>query len=66
VGVVPAFVIAALIEGFVTGHSNVGAAVQVGIGIAAGVAYLLFLFGLPSGRRLDDAPDAAATAGLSA
>lgn len=50
VGVVPAFVLAALIEGFVTGRDLFPPAVQVGIGCVVGAAYLLFLFGLP-GRR---------------
>lgn len=69
VGVVPAFVIAALIEGFVTGQSAFPKPVQVGIGVVVGVAYLLFLFGSPLGRARDEgpqpprAPDAAATAG---
>ena len=50
VGVVPAFVLAALIEGFVTGRDLLPPAVQVGIGCVVGAAYLLFLFGLPLWR----------------
>jgi len=50
-GVIPAFVIAAAIEGFVTG-SSVPAGVQIGLGIAIAVSYVAFLFGWrPGGRR---------------
>lgn len=50
VGVVPAFLAAALIEGFVTG-SGLPTAVQIGIGVAALAGYLAFL-----ARRADE-PD---------
>jgi uncharacterized membrane protein SpoIIM required for sporulation len=46
VGVIPAFVVAALIEGFLTGTS-VPAPVNIGIGAGVVAAYLAFLFGLP-------------------
>lgn len=49
VGVIPAFLVAALIEGLVTGTS-VPVAVQIGLGVAAELVYLAFLVGRP-GRR---------------
>jgi uncharacterized membrane protein SpoIIM required for sporulation len=42
-GVIPAFVVAAFIEGFVTG--NVPAAVSVTVGVVVWLGYLLFLIG---------------------
>src|SRR2546425_2473441 len=45
-GAIPAFGVAALIEGFVTGTS-IPASVQLGLGVAVVVAYLAFLFGRP-------------------
>ncbi len=45
-GVIPAFGIAALIEGFITGTS-IPAAVQLGLGTGVAVAYLAFLFAKP-------------------
>src|SRR6266545_4547490 len=48
IGVIPAFVVAALIEGFVTGTA-LPDAVEIGIGVAASVGYLLWL--VTSGRR---------------
>jgi uncharacterized membrane protein SpoIIM required for sporulation len=48
VGVIPAFLAAAAIEGFVTGHAVLPRAAQVALGFAVGIAYLVFLFGLPA------------------
>jgi len=45
-GVIPAFGIAALIEGFITGTS-IPAGVQLGLGTGVAVAYLAFLFAKP-------------------
>lgn len=50
VGAVPAFVVAALVEGFVTGQGHIPRVVQLALGVGLGVAYLVFLFGLPSRR----------------
>lgn len=49
-GVVPAFILAAMIEGFVTGTS-VSHAIQLAIGILVASAYWCFLFGWWPGRR---------------
>jgi uncharacterized membrane protein SpoIIM required for sporulation len=49
-GVVPAFIIAALIEGFVTG-TTIPHAVQVGLGVLVAGSYLCFLFGWWPGRN---------------
>ncbi len=49
VGVIPAFVIAALVEGFVTGTS-VPDALEIGLGVALGAGYLAFLIGPPRRR----------------
>ena len=51
VGVIPAFVMAALIEGFVTGTS-VPHVVQLALGVVVEAVYLCFLFGWWPGRRL--------------
>jgi uncharacterized membrane protein SpoIIM required for sporulation len=51
IGVVPAFVIAAIVEGFLTG-STVPAAVQLGVGALLEVCYLAFLFGPPRRNAL--------------
>jgi uncharacterized membrane protein SpoIIM required for sporulation len=51
-GVVPAFVLAAMIEGFVTG-TTVPHAVQLAIGIVVAGTYWCFLFGWWPGRRRD-------------
>ena len=56
VGVVPAFAVAAFIEGFITGR--VPAGVSICIGVAVWVGYLLLLFGRP--RRSSTRPVAAA------
>ena len=47
VGVIPAFVVAAVIEGFVTGTA-VPTAVQLGLGALLEVGYVAFLFGIPA------------------
>jgi len=49
VGVVPAFAIAAFIEGFVTGR--VPAGVEIGLGVVAAAAYVVFLSGWRPWRR---------------
>jgi uncharacterized membrane protein SpoIIM required for sporulation len=49
-GVIPAFVLAAIIEGFVTGTS-VPHAIQLTLGAVVGGAYVCFLFGWWPGRR---------------
>jgi uncharacterized membrane protein SpoIIM required for sporulation len=49
VGVIPAFVVAATIEGFVSGTS-VPDVVEVSLGAGVAVAYVCFLFGLHPGR----------------
>jgi uncharacterized membrane protein SpoIIM required for sporulation len=49
-GVIPAFVIAALIEGFVSG-TEVPAPVQVTLGIVVAAGYVCFLFGWRPRRR---------------
>lgn len=46
IGVIPAFGIAALIEGFVTGRTGMPA-LEVAIGAAVALAYLVFLIGRP-------------------
>jgi len=52
IGIIPAFVVAALIEGFITGTA-VPDAVEIGIGIAASVGYLLWIMtSVRRGRRL--------------
>ena len=52
IGVIPAFVVAALIEGFITGTS-VPDAVEIGIGVAASAGYLLWIVAsVRRGRRL--------------
>ena len=45
-GVIPAFVLAAVIEGFVTG-TDVPNAIELAVGFIAGAAYLAFLMGVP-------------------
>lgn len=50
VGVIPAFVVAALIEGFITG-SAVPDALEVGLGLVVAALYLAFLFGWPRATR---------------
>jgi uncharacterized membrane protein SpoIIM required for sporulation len=50
IGVIPAFFVAALIEGFISGTA-VPDVVEVGIGILAVGGYLAFLFGLPAKAR---------------
>ncbi len=50
VGVVPAFAVAATIEGFVTGTS-VPNWIEIGLGVAVTAAYLAFLVGVPLRRR---------------
>lgn len=44
VGVIPAFIVAALIEGFLTGHTGVPA-LEVAVGVIVAVAYVLLVFG---------------------
>ena len=62
-GVVPAFLLAAAIEGFVTGTS-VPVAVQLSLGAGVGVLYLGFLFGwTPRPRRSRPVAPAGVTAG---
>jgi uncharacterized membrane protein SpoIIM required for sporulation len=61
VGVIPAFVVAAAIEGFVTGTS-VPAVVQIGLGLMAGVGYVCLLFGWRPRRRAVSAARTAAPA----
>jgi uncharacterized membrane protein SpoIIM required for sporulation len=51
VGVVPAFVVAAIVEGFLTG-STVPAAVQLGVGALLEACYVAFLFGPPRRKVL--------------
>jgi uncharacterized membrane protein SpoIIM required for sporulation len=56
IGVIPAFLVAALIEGLVTGRA-LHVALQLAIGVAAEALYLVFIFGLPGrGRRLKTPP----------
>jgi uncharacterized membrane protein SpoIIM required for sporulation len=50
VGVIPAFVMAALIEGFLTGQTGVPP-LEIGVGAAVAALYLLFLFRPRAGRR---------------
>lgn len=50
IGVVPAFVVAALIEGFVTGTA-VPDALEIGLGVAAAGLYVAFLLGWPRRSR---------------
>ncbi len=50
VGVIPAFVVAAIVEGFVTG-SGVPDAIEIGLGIVLAVGYVALLIGLPVRRR---------------
>jgi uncharacterized membrane protein SpoIIM required for sporulation len=45
IGVIPAFIVAAAIEGFVTGTGGVPVVVQVTLGVVVSVAYVCFLFG---------------------
>jgi len=54
VGVVPAFAVAAFIEGFVTGTA-VPNWIEIGLGAAVAAAYVAFLVGLPR-RRSPTAP----------
>jgi uncharacterized membrane protein SpoIIM required for sporulation len=56
VGVIPAFVVAAIIEGFITGTTGLPW-FEIGLGAFASVAYVAFLFGRPRGR-LELATDA--------
>lgn len=53
-GVIPAFAIAALIEGFITpkGYNSV---LAVGLGAVVWLTYLMLIFGLPALRRRRDA-----------
>ena len=64
VGVIPAFVVAAIIEGFLTG-SSVPAPVELAVGTAVAAGYLVLLFGLrPSGplrKRRARSPSGAAS-----
>lgn len=46
IGVIPAFIVAALIEGFVSGSGVVPPWMQLALGVAVCVLYLLALFGL--------------------
>ena len=46
IGVIPAFGIAALIEGFVTGRTGMPV-LEVALGALVAAAYLAFLFGRP-------------------
>jgi uncharacterized membrane protein SpoIIM required for sporulation len=57
VGVIPAFLIAALIEGFVTGRTGLPI-LEIALGAAVAAAYVVFLFGprLPRLQRLRGAP----------
>lgn len=50
VGVIPAFVVAAIIEGFLTGTSVPDAA-EIGLGVIVAGAYVWFVFGMGSIRR---------------
>jgi uncharacterized membrane protein SpoIIM required for sporulation len=54
IGVIPAFLIAALIEGFVTGRTGMPI-LEIGLGAAIAVAYVVFLFG-PRLPRFRGAP----------
>lgn len=55
IGVIPAFLIAALIEGFVTGRTGMPI-LEIALGGAVAVAYVVFLFG-PRLPRLRGAPE---------
>jgi uncharacterized membrane protein SpoIIM required for sporulation len=57
IGVIPAFLMAALIEGLVTGRA-LPVGIQLSIGVAAELAYLGFVFGLPGRSRREGATDA--------
>jgi hypothetical protein len=48
--VIPAFILAAVIEGFITG-TNVPPSIQLGIGVLVWASYVCFLFGRWPGRR---------------
>jgi uncharacterized membrane protein SpoIIM required for sporulation len=62
VGVIPAFIAAALIEGFITGRTGLPP-VEIAVGAGVAALYLLFLFGpFPSGRRADGDLDPSETA----
>jgi uncharacterized membrane protein SpoIIM required for sporulation len=65
IGVIPAFLVAALIEGFISGTA-VPNVVEIGIGVLAVGGYLAFLFGVPARSRTKNpargVPPAAATA----
>ncbi|MBI4260272.1 MAG: stage II sporulation protein M [Actinobacteria bacterium] len=50
VGVIPAFVVAALIEGFLTGTTGVPL-LEIGVGVAVALGYVAFLFGVPAYSR---------------
>ena len=50
IGVIPAFVIAALIEGFITGTA-LPDALEIVIGLASAGLYVAFLLGWPARRR---------------
>lgn len=54
IGVIPAFLIAALIEGFVTGRTGMPI-LEIALGAAVAAAYVVFLFG-PRLTRLRGAP----------
>lgn len=57
IGVIPAFLIAALIEGFVTGRTGMPI-LEIALGAAVAAGYVVFLFGprLPRLARFRDAP----------
>jgi uncharacterized membrane protein SpoIIM required for sporulation len=55
IGVIPAFAIAALIEGFVTGRTGFPL-LEVGLGAVVALAYLAFLFGRRPTIRAARAP----------
>jgi uncharacterized membrane protein SpoIIM required for sporulation len=50
VGVIPAFAVAALIEGFLSGATG-SAPLEIAVGAAVAAAYVLFLFGASRRRR---------------
>jgi uncharacterized membrane protein SpoIIM required for sporulation len=59
IGVIPAFLAAALIEGLVTGRA-LPVAVQLSIGVAVELVYLWFIFGLPARSSLQESTNAPA------
>jgi hypothetical protein len=50
VGVIPAFGVAALIEGFVTGRTGVPAA-EIALGVVVAAGYIALLAGRPRHKR---------------